>query len=57
MQVKNQKLSILFFHSLKRTNAKGLASIWVRLTIDGMEDEISTSIYVHPDHWDGKSKK
>lgn len=52
-----QKLSILFYHKKKKTRkADGKAPIYVRLTIDGLDDEISTGVYVHPDHWDNAEK-
>ena len=47
-----QNLSILFFLSRKRARKKdGKAPVYVRLTIDGLSDAISTGIMVHLDHW------
>src|SRR4051812_48195181 len=49
MMVK-QNLSILFFLSRKRARKKdGKAPVYVRLTIDGLNDTISTGIMVHPE--------
>lgn len=56
MMVK-QNLSILFFHSKKKARkADGKAPIYVRVTIDGMYDEISSGIVVHPDNWNKENK-
>ena len=47
-----QNLSILFFQSRKEQEKKdGKAPVYVRLTIDGLNDTISTGRMVHPDHW------
>lgn len=52
-----QNLSILFYHKKKKARkADGKAPIYVRVTIDGLDDEISTGIYVHPDHWENDTK-
>ncbi|TDW97061.1 phage integrase SAM-like domain-containing protein [Dinghuibacter silviterrae] len=47
-----QSISIRFYRSLKRENSKGLVPLYVKLTIDGLVDEISTSVFIHPEHWD-----
>ena len=52
-----QNLSILFYHKKKKSRiADSKAPIYVRVTIDGLDDEISTGIYVHPDHWENDTK-
>src|ERR1022692_1223193 len=51
-----QNLSILFYLKRKKMSGNGKAPIYVRVTIDGLEDEISTGIKVFPDHWDTSSK-
>lgn len=50
----NQSFEILFYRKLKKKNGKGLVPIYVRLTIDGLEGEISTGVFVNPDHWTQK---
>ena len=55
MQVR-QKLSILFFRMTKKKDREGFMPIYCRITIDGMQDEISTSIKVQYDDWDLKTK-
>ena len=42
----NQTLSILFYRKTKKLNKKGLLPLYCRVTIDGLEDEISTSCYI-----------
>jgi hypothetical protein len=34
----------------------GKAPIYVRVTIDRLDDEISTGIYVHSDHWENDTR-
>lgn len=47
-----QTLSILYYRKLKKKNKKtGTVPVYVRLTIDGLQDEISTGVTVQPDHW------
>jgi integrase len=55
MQV-NQSLSILFYRKTKKLNKKGLLPLYCRLTIDGIDDEISTSCYIRFDDWDPENK-
>jgi Arm DNA-binding domain len=47
----NQKLSILFWLNRSKVNSKGLAPIWVRITINGMRVECSTGKTILPEHW------
>jgi site-specific recombinase XerD len=54
----NQKLSLLFWlFKAKATKKDGKAPLYVRITIDGKEEEISLSRKVHPDYWDTANKK
>jgi hypothetical protein len=55
MQV-NQSLSILFYRKTKKLNKKGLLPLYCRVTIDGLDDEISTSCYIRFDDWDNDNK-
>jgi len=51
-----QNLSILFYLKRKKITEDGKAPIYVRVTIDDLEDEISLGIKVLPEHWDNKTK-
>jgi hypothetical protein len=51
-----QDCHILFYRNLKKKNADGLVPLCARLTIDGIIDEMSTGIRLHPDHWDQKEQ-
>ncbi|WP_439585169.1 site-specific integrase [Dyadobacter bucti] len=53
----NQKLSILFWLFKAKMTKDGKAPIYVRVTIDGLEDEISLGKKVSPQDWCSKSKK
>ncbi|WP_374759746.1 Arm DNA-binding domain-containing protein [Dyadobacter chenwenxiniae] len=53
----NQKLSILFWLFKAKATKDGKAPIYVRITIEGLEDEISLGKKVHPNHWCSKTKK
>ncbi len=55
MQVK-QKLSILFFLKKKSRGIELKRPVYVRVNVDGLNEEISLSIQVHPDHWDKRNK-
>lgn len=46
-------MKILFYHLTKKTNKKGLAPIYARVTIAGHRKEYSTGIYVEKTQWDG----
>lgn len=50
MNVK-QNLSILFYLKRKKMTTDGMVPIYCRLTIDGLQDEISLSEKVLPEHW------
>jgi integrase len=52
----NQSLSILFYRKIKKMCSEGKVPLYVRVTIDGLKDEMSLGIKVHPDHWDENSK-
>jgi len=56
MNVK-QKLSILFYLKRKRANKDGMIPLYIRVTIDGLEDEISVSCKVRAEHWDKNLKQ
>lgn len=51
-----QNLSILFYLKRKKMTEDGKAPVYVRVTIDGLEDEISLGIKVKPGHWDNEKK-
>ncbi|WP_142687775.1 Arm DNA-binding domain-containing protein [Chitinophaga polysaccharea] len=53
----NQKLSLLFWlWRSKASKTDGRAPIYARITIDGLDDELSTSRKVLPEHWDNQLK-
>jgi len=52
-----QKLSILFYLKRRKANKSGMAPIYVRVTIDGLEAEISMGCKILPCEWDNASKK
>ena len=56
MNVK-QNLSILFYLKRKKASKDGKAPIYIRITVDGLDDEMSLSCKVLPDHWDNESKQ
>jgi integrase len=51
-----QNLSILFYRKRKKATTDGKAPIYVRVTIDGLDDEISLGIKVSEAHWDNENK-
>ena len=51
-----QECYILFYRKLKKKNADGLVPLYVRLTIDGIQDELSTGIWLRPPHWNQKGQ-
>ncbi|WP_316828586.1 site-specific integrase [Pedobacter miscanthi] len=54
----NQKLLLMFWlFRAKATKKDGKAPLYVRITIDGKDEEISLSRKVHPDFWDTEKKK
>ena len=55
MQVK-QRLSILFFLKRKRKGVDQDACIYIRITVDGLKEELSMSFMVDADQWDDVKK-
>lgn len=54
----NQKLSILFWlFKAKTTKRDGKAPLYARITINGLSEEISMQVKVHPETWDTENKK
>ncbi|WP_229206178.1 Arm DNA-binding domain-containing protein [Dyadobacter fermentans] len=53
----NQKLSILFWLFKAKAIKDGKAPIYIRITIDGLDDEISLGKKVHPHDWCNQTKK
>jgi len=53
----NQTLKILFWHRKSKADSKGLAPIICRISIDGKDEEFSTSQKVHIADWDVEAKK
>src|SRR5271155_1225918 len=51
-----QSLCILLYRKMKKQNSAGKVPIYLRLTIDGLVDEMATGIYIHPDHWNQDNK-
>lgn len=47
-----QKLSILFYRKRKKQTSDGRIPLYVRITVDGLEDEFSSGIKVFYDDWD-----
>ncbi len=56
MQFK-QKLSVLFYRKRKKQNANGEIPIYVRITIDGLNDEFSLGIKTLDANWDNKTRR
>ncbi|QNK64012.1 hypothetical protein H7F33_05845 [Pedobacter sp. PAMC26386] len=52
----NQTLTILFWHRKSKKDANGLAPI-CRISIDGMEEELSTGRKAHVDNWNNTTKR
>ena len=46
-----QKLSILVLPKWKKTDSEGLTPIYLRITIDGLQEELSTSVKVRRENW------
>jgi len=51
-----QECYILFYRKLKKKNSDGLVPLYVRLTIDGIQDELSTGIWLPAPHWNQKGQ-
>ena len=52
-----QKLSILVLPKWKKTDSHGKAPIYLRITIDGLEDELSVGSKVSREYWNNESKQ
>jgi site-specific recombinase XerD len=52
-----QKLSILVLPKWKKTDSKGMTPIYLRITIDGLEDELSVGCKVAREHWNNETKQ
>jgi integrase len=52
-----QRLSILFYLKGSKKSSDGKIPIYVRVTIDGLKDVISTGCKVLPEHWHTKTKQ
>ena len=50
-------VTITFRLNGSKTNAKGLAPIWCRLTIDGRRSEFSTSRQIPQQYWDSENSR
>lgn len=53
----NQKLAIMFWLRKSKATKDGMAPIYVRITIEGKDENISLSRKAHPDFWDSKLKR
>eukprot|EP01132_Coremiostelium_polycephalum_P016775 gene16775-20143_t len=53
----NQKLSLLFWLRKGKATKDGNAPLYVRVTIDSKDEDISLSRKVHPDYWDIDNKR
>ena len=51
------KMSILFYAKRAKTTTVGLVPIYIRITIDGQQQEISTKRYVGSSKWSSVSGK
>ncbi|QTE40998.1 MULTISPECIES: Arm DNA-binding domain-containing protein [Mucilaginibacter] len=45
----NKAFNLLFYVKRLKTNAKGLALIYLHITVDGVYIEISSKRYINPD--------
>ena len=52
-----QSVKIIFFLRKSKANASGLCPIYCRLTIDGLQEEISTGIRIAVVDWNGELKQ
>ena len=48
-------MKTLFYISTRRTNKKGVAPIYIRITINGKRCDISTGIWIKPEQWHNES--
>src|SRR5215208_7465845 len=51
-----ENLSILFYLKRRKASKDGMIPIYIRITIDGLEEEISTGCKVFDADWDNESK-
>jgi len=49
-------LSLLFFIKKSKVNRAGMASIFLRITLDGRRCEFSVHRKVHPDYWNSRAQ-
>lgn len=52
----NQKMSLLVWLRKGKATKNGTAPVYVRVTIDGLDEEISLGEKIHPDNWDSDLK-
>jgi len=53
----NKSFNLLFYVKRSKTNAEGLAPVYLRITVDGVRIEISSKRYVNPDRWSTNGQK
>ena len=52
-----QNLSLLLWLYRGKASKDGKAPIYFRITIDGLDTDISLGQKIHPDFWDGDAKQ
>ena len=52
-----QKLSILVLPKWKKTDSEDLTPVYLRITIDGLQEELSTSVKVRRNNWNEEIKQ
>lgn len=52
-----QQLRITFYLYLYRTNARGEAPVFCKLTWGANRKQFSTSVYINPELWDKESQR
>ncbi|MGF7075830.1 site-specific integrase [Mucilaginibacter sp. 3215] len=53
----NKFFNLLFYVKRSKTNAEGLAPVYLRITVDGVRIEVSSKRYVNPDKWNTNGQK
>jgi site-specific recombinase XerD len=53
----NQKLSLMVWLRKGKATKDGTAPVYIRVTIDGKDEEISIGLKVRPEHWDSETKR
>jgi hypothetical protein len=53
----NQTFSILFWLNRLKVNSRGLAPIWVRITVAGKRAQFSVQRQIHPGSWDADKNR